>query len=342
MDHDFHVSAGAIGDNTHIHPLEADEAQGVSQLMHEAYRDTYPEKFLYSPSDLLNKTENGELFSAVATDPEGRVIGHGTLRAYPGFPEIGLLGSLVVTPACRNRHLGRALARYLTAYGEKRGFFALTAGVFLSSLPSRKTFGGLGYTPSAIILGAYPQEISLVGIAERLSQRESLGFCTRLRSSVQYGPQYLPECYREMVDELCRGLGIRYIPGAEEDSGPGPTILEEGFSDESRVGRILVRGSGYNFRQAVAQTLWNLRARGAQSIWMHLDAGDPRTPAAAMAAEDSGFVFSGILPGKKGLILLHEFSREKISCDQIHLSDPAGSRLLAYIGSQRKPDLQKR
>ena len=99
-------------------------------------------------------------------------------------------------------------------------------------------------------------------------------------------------------------------------------------------------GSGYNFRRVIAQTVGNLQARGAQSIWMHLDASDPRSPVAA--AEDAGFVFSGILPGKKGLVLLYQFFRENTCSDQIHLSDPLGVRLLTYIQSQTRRGSENR
>ena len=333
------TDAGAL--DIGIHPLQPDEAEGVSELMREAYRGTYPKKFVYNPEQIRYMTESGDLFSVVGTDPEGEVIGYGALRAYPGYPEIGFMGSLVVSPVYRNGELGRNLARYLADYGEKRGFPALTAEVFTRP-SSLQAFEGLGFFPSAVILGAQPRDILYGGIAGHPGQRESVAFFTRLRSSVRYGPQYLPENHREITGEICRALGILASPGEEGVSRQEPTIIEESFNEETRSGQILVRGSGYNFRRSIAQTLWNLRARGAQSIWMHLDASDPSTPAAATAAEDAGFVFSGILPGKKGLILLHQFTRVKISCDHIHLPDPLGIRLLAYIDLQRKPDLPRR
>ena len=342
VDQDLSPGMGDGAMDVSIHPMNPDEADGVSQLMREAYRGTYPKKFVYNPEQLRYMTESGDLFSVVGTGPEGEVIGYGALRAYPGYPEIGLMGSLVVSPAYRNGELGRNLARYLADYSEKRGFPALTAEVSTSHPSFQQAFEGLGFFPSAVILGAQPHDISYGGIAEHPGQRESVAFLTRLRSSVRYRPQYLPENHQEIIGEICRALGLLASPGKEGVSRQEPTIIEESFSEETRSGQIVVRSSGYNFRRSIAQTLWNLRARGEQSIWMHLDASVPSTPAAATAAEDAGFIFSGILPGKKGLILLHQFTREKICCDQIHLPGPLGTRLLAYIDSQRKPDLPRR
>jgi len=332
---------GAVARDIGIHPMNPDEAEGVSQLMREAYPGTYPKKFVYNPEQIRDMMESGDLFSVVGTGPEGQVIGYGALQAYPGYPEIGLIWSPVVSPGYRGGELGRNLARYLADYGEKKGFLALTTEVFTAHSSSLQAFEGLGFSASAVILGAQPRDIASVGSAEPLSPRESMAFLTRLRSSVRYGPQYLPENHREITSEICRALGILSGPGEEGVSRQEPTIIEESFSEETRSGQILVRGSGYNFRRSIAQTLWNLRARGAQSVWMHLDASDPNTPAAARAAEEAGFIFSGLLPGKKGLILLHQFTREKICCDRIHLPDPLGTRLLAYIASQRTPTLQK-
>ena len=341
MIHALSPGMGLVARDLGIHPMNPCEAEEVSLLMREAYRGTYPKKFVYTPAQLRDMTKSGDLFAVVGTCNEGQVIGYGALQAYPGYPEIGLMGSPVVSPGYRDGDLGRNLARYLADYGEKKGFLALTAEVFAAHSSSLQTFGALGFSASAVIFGAQPRDISSVGIAEHISQRESMAFLTRLRSSVLYGPQYLPENHREITGEICRALGILSAPGEEGVSRQESTLIEKSFSEETRSGQIMVRRSGYDFRRSIAQILWNLRARGAQTVRMHLDASDPHTPAAALAAEEAGFIFSGILPGKKGLILLHQFTWENICCDQIHLPDPLGTRLLAYIASQRTPDLQK-
>lgn len=327
---------------TGIHPMDPEEAEGVSQMMREAYRGTYVKKFVYTPKQLRDGMESGDLLSVVKIVPGGQVVGYGALQAYPGHPEIGLLGSPVVSPAYLNQGLEREIARYLADFGEKRGFLALTTEVFAALPYSLQTFDELGFSPSAIFPGAQPRNLPFAEMAGHLPQQECIILLTRLRSSVRYGPQYLPEQHREIICALCRAQGILILPGRAGDAGQEPTVIDENFSRESRAGRILVQKSGNDFRRAVWQTLENLRARGAQSLEMHLDASDPHTPAAVAAAEEAGFTFSGILPGQKGLILLCQFTREKICGDPIHLSDPLGTRLLAYIDAQRTPDLGKR
>ena len=140
VDQDLSPGMGDGAMDVSIHPMNPDEANGVSQLMREAYRGTYPKKFVYNPEQLRYMTESGDLFSVVGTGPEGEVIGYGALRAYPGYPEIGLMGSLVVSPAYRNGELGRNLARYLADYSEKRGFPALTAEVSTSHPSFQQAF----------------------------------------------------------------------------------------------------------------------------------------------------------------------------------------------------------
>jgi hypothetical protein len=70
-------------------------------------------------------------------------------------------------------------------------------------------------------------------------------------------------------------------------------------------------------------------------VELHLDLSDPGAPAAVAAAEEIGFVFSGVLPGRNGLILLLQHLHEvSISYDRVHMGSPFGERLLSYIRSR--------
>jgi|GEM_PF-1180507 len=319
-----------------VHGMRAVDADGVAALMRDVYGNTYPKKYVYDPALLREKNTAGEITTVVATTPEGAVIGYAALSAYYGYPDIGLIGSLAVSPACRGRGLAGLLTRYLT--GNRRGwrFHAITAGTFTAHPYSQRAMLREGFSPSAILLGSQPRELSFHKIAEELSQRESIAFYTRVQAPEEYGFQYLPGNYRRIIRDICKNLGIRI--GADGTGKPGPslTIAEHTLNPDTGAGMIWMRRIGPDHRPALAGAVRELRIRGARILRLHLDLSDPGATDAAAAAEEAGFVFAGILPGERGLVLLLQHLLDtEIDLRKINTADnPCGGRILAYIGTQ--------
>lgn len=327
--------AASVSPEADIHCMQPGEAEGVVHLMHEVYRDTYPKKYVYDPEQIRKKNASGEVTSIVATSPEGRVIGYAAMNAYYGYPRIGLVGSLAVSPSCRGQGLGGMISRYLLPCSDGRGFVSLTGGAFTAHRYSQWAISRLGFSTSAILLGSQPQGISFQGIADTLAQRETVVFFSRLLCLPEYGPQHLPENHREMILDLAGGLGIGILDDRTPSAGHEPTIIECSVNEETGAGMIWFRSAGPDPREILAGTMRQLRHRGATVLRLHLDLSDPGTPAAARAAEEEGFVFAGILPGESGLVLLLQHLQDvRIDVGRIQMGNPSGERLLAYIKAQ--------
>lgn len=321
-----------------IRRMQPDDANGVADLMHEVYGDTYPKRYVYNPAHLREKNATGEISPVVATGPEGTVVGYAALSAYYGYPEIGLIGSMAVTPSCRGQGLGGMLVRYLVACSEGTGFRTLTGGAFTAHPYSQRIMEREGFCPSAILLGSQPRELSFRQIAEGLSQRESVVFYTRVLAPEEYGFQYLPESHRKTIHEISGTLGIRINADGAGKPGRAPTIAEHTVNTDTGSGMIWIRRAGPDCREAVADAVRQLRARGAQVMRMHADLSDPGANAVVSAAEDAGFIFSGILPGEQGYILLLQHLQDvRIDLRKIQTGgNPCGGKLLSYISAQIK------
>jgi len=320
-----------------IRHMQPDDAGSVTGLMREVYGETCPRRSVYDQVLLQKKVAGGELRSAIAEGPKGTVIGYGALSAYYGYPEIGLLGSLAVTPASRGRGIGGMLTRHLVSSGRTAGYFALTAGTFTSHPFSRKAIEREGFIPTAILFESQPQAISFMGITRATGQRESVVFYSRILAPKEYGYQYLPERHRRIIGDICRDLGV-FISATETGYFPvgGPSAIEYMFNQETGAGLIWLRKAGYDYNEVLAMSVRMLRSAGAQVLRLHLNLNDPGSPSVVTAAERLGFVFAGILPAKDGLVLLMQDPRE-IAIDREQLcmgQNLAGQRLLAYIGSQ--------
>jgi predicted N-acetyltransferase YhbS len=329
--------SGAAEEEIRIRPMQPEDAGSVTGLMREVYGETCPRRSVYDPVLLRKRVMCGELRSAIAEGPGGTVVGYGSLSGYYGYPEIGLLGSLAVSPARRGRGIGGRLTRHLVSFGRQAGYVALTAGTFTSHPYARQAIEREGFTPTAILLGSQPQGISFPGIVETSGQRESVVFYTRILAPGEYGYQYIPDRHRPVICAICRDLGV-HISATETGYYPvgGPSAIEYMFNQESGAGLIWIRKAGYDYHEVLAMAVRMLRSAGAKVLRLHLNLNDPGSPSVVTAAEALGFVFAGILPAKDGLVLLMQ-DLQGIAIDPEKLcigENPAGRRLLAYIGSQ--------
>lgn len=317
------------GDTEKIRLMQPEDVPGVAELMREVYGDTYPEKFVYDPALLKKKIANGEITPAVAAGPAGKIVGYRTLATYYGYPDIGLVGSLTVSPACRGREIGRKLGRYLIAAGESAGFQTLTAGTFTTHPFSQNVAEREGFCPSAVLLGSQSQETP--------GQRESVVFYTRVLVPEDYGIQYLPASHRLVIREICRDLGILiYAEGTGLYPVGAPSVMESALNMDTGAGLIWMRKAGYDYHEVLGSAVRKLRAGGAKVLRLHLNLNDPGSPAVVRAAEETGFIFAGILPAKDGLVLLMQNVQDiAVDPDKIFLGDnPAARRLLGYIALQ--------
>jgi RimJ/RimL family protein N-acetyltransferase len=306
--------------------------------MQEVYGNTYPKKYVYDPAQLREKNAKGEVSSVVAAGRNGTVIGYAALSAYYGYPEIGLIGSMAVAPSCRGQGLAGKLLRHLVACSEGTEFRTLTGGAFTAHPYSQRAMEQEGFSPSAILLGSQPQDLSFRNIAENLSQRESVVFCTRALAREEFGFQYLPENHRKTIREISGKMGIRISADGSGKPGRAPTIIEQTVNAGTGAGLIWIRRTGPDFREAVIDSARLLRARGARVMRMHIDLNDPGANAVVSAAEEAGFIFAGILPGEEGYILLLQHLQDvRIDLRKIHTGgNLCCERLLSYIGAQMK------
>jgi hypothetical protein len=328
-------TAPAMGD-VKIRLMQPGDARGVSGLMREVYGETYPKKYVYDPARIEERSTRGDIVPAVATGPLGNVVGYGALSAYYGYPEIGLIGSLAVSPALHGRGIGGEIVRYLADGDASLGFQALTGGAFTAHPYSQRILEKEGFCPSAILLGSQPKEIAFRGISENLAQRESTVFCTRVILPREYEFQYLPANHRQMIRQISRELGIRIAADGTGNPGKGPSVIDHTLNAETGNGMIWVRSTGCNYREAFAATVGQLLAGGAGVIRLHLNMSDPGSTAVVSEAEKTGFIFAGILPGQHGLILLLQHLRDiRLDLQNIHMGgNLCGERLLSYIGSR--------
>lgn len=315
-----------------IHRMQPAEAEGVTGLVYEAFLDTYHKKYLYRPTQIRKKLESGEILPVVATSDDGQVIGYASLGSYPGYPEIGLIGSLIVSPRFRGKGLGAGIVQHLMGCCEGEGYASIAGGAFTIHPYSQRLLQRQGMETCAVLLGSMPEGLSFQGIAENTAGRESMAYLAKPVSCTTYGQQYLPEQHRAILEEIGNGLGIRFEPGEVSQPQYEPTVIGNLLNTETGAGYIWVRNAGTSCRRILDGIISTLRFQGAQVIRMHIDLSDPGCPEAVRNAEEKGFVFSGMIPGKNGgILLMQDIRGVPLVPDQIQVTGPLGEKILAYV-----------
>jgi hypothetical protein len=317
-----------------VHRMGPLDTEGVRQLMREVYWDPCSWKYVYnSPqSPTLNPAE--ERFPLVAAGPDGSIIGYAMVRSYPGYASIGQLASLVVSPCFTGQGLLSVILRYLAASCGTGGFRSITAGVSTAHPPCLWGFQRQGFHASAIQFEPQPGAISFETLTGARKAAPAIKILTAVLSDEGSGLQYLPDRHRQIILETCGELGISIIPGAEGPMGNDPTGIECACEKKTGTGSIWIRNAGPDYDRVLEEAVRDLQKRGARVIRLHLDLSDPGSREVAAAAKEAGFVFSGILPGENGLILiLQHLQGVAATAAGTPMGSPFGDRLLSYIQS---------
>ena len=88
-----------------FHKIREEESLAVAQCVYDEYSYTYPYEMVYYPKLFYKACENGEVYSLVATAPNGEIAGHLALTMNPDLPGIAEMGIGVVRKKYREFHI---------------------------------------------------------------------------------------------------------------------------------------------------------------------------------------------------------------------------------------------
>jgi hypothetical protein len=124
--------------NIAIQPLNFDQASEVSRLASLVYGDTYIDKTIYIPNELLNQNRSGRIFSAIGLKGDGHVVAHCAIRAPEEENGIGELCMGLTERSSSSIGALNLIGKYLIDKGRKLGYKGLFIRSFASQLYTQK------------------------------------------------------------------------------------------------------------------------------------------------------------------------------------------------------------
>jgi anti-sigma regulatory factor (Ser/Thr protein kinase)/RimJ/RimL family protein N-acetyltransferase len=321
----------------HIEAMKPDQAIEVCRTLYKAYGYSYFYPHMYYPERIVELNRSGHLFSAVALNDDGEVVGHGALMKTDPHARIAELGIGAVKPEYRARGVLKHIAEVLTDKAQADGLLGLWAQAVTNHTFSQQVGLRMGFKDTAILLAYVPETSSFKGISDRLSQRDSMDVQYLYLNKPSRNTVFLPDHHSDVLIEIYRDLGL----GPELDVHACPlqrvpeseAVVRTVATNVTGLARIHVDEYGKDVLAEVKARLKDLCMKKFETIYLYLDLSDPFTCLFTLEFEKLGFFFSGLLPGAAtgDALILQYLNNVPIDYEKLRVKSEAGRSLLDYV-----------
>lgn len=285
-----------------IRPFQSQDAIHLARLIYSSYGYSYVNPDLYIAERIQARVDDGRLISwvALAVDAKGQehLIGHIACMKASAEESTLEVGAAVVSP----RHRGGGLLGTLLARVEQELVYrperlALVHAVTVHPF-TQKTFGRLGYRPTALLLAYAPASLHFRGISDPLSKARGGVFiyCKLLRPMSPLAV-WLPEGLAPLILRCATGIAMPLVPRSDQAMGfLGETGFETQIESGLNVATLILQHPGVDCAQVLRRQLRALCRQRLDIICLHLDMGQPTAPLVSQIAMELGFILAGLMP----------------------------------------------
>ncbi|MCX6373325.1 MAG: GNAT family N-acetyltransferase [Actinobacteria bacterium] len=321
-----------------VGPLRPEQAIEVCRCIYDAYRYTYVNEHMYYPDRVVALNQSGDMISAVACTREGEVAGHAALVFPDETREIADLASVATKVRFRGQAIARRLGEYLSQEALARGL----AGLFIEEVTAhtftQKFCHRLGFGDCAFLLGYSPATMAFKGIAEETAARRSVIVGFKYLQPPAPTLVHAPARHHDMIARIYESLGApATFAGAGEAVAaagvPAASVLHVTVNTSRSVATIRPDAYGRDLERRLHDEMYRLRRDDVKVMDVYLNLGTAGTDVVAQALEESGFVFTGLVPGGPSgdWLVLQYFNGVMVDYDAIQVEAGFTRELLAYI-----------
>jgi len=314
--------------------VEAD-AEGVAALFREVYGDTYALQWLYDPSEIVRLNAEGIMISFLAS-AANRIAGHVSMSFTPsmGIPE---RGHSIVSPAFQGMGVFGKILSFMHSTARSMGIKGLYNEAVANHPYSQKASYSAGARECGLQLNFAPGGIDF-GIVKHSDSRVTITtYYANLEDSAE-SVVFVPPNHWEITGKIYSNLGIDLRPkAASEQPSADETLLNPAIAFSGTL-IITVHRCGRDFPEALGRTIDGFKEKGCSVCVVDLPMGDSGFLEAVKAAEDLGFIFSGVIPRyyrNDDCLRMQKLSAEsKVDWDELVLATEFIKTIASYVRSQ--------
>lgn len=319
-----------------IRRIRSNEYGKLSELIYQAYGETYVYKYMYNTASMERLNACNRLISYVAVTSEGEIIGHVALKVNHHQGE--LLAALI-KKAYRRQNILHEIALQVIDYAREIGLEAVYVMCIMSHDYSQKAATKLGFCDSGIVLSCM-HPMAYKGIIEKTS-RESLKIAYFFLNKPNSLSLYVPKPLLEITHLIYNNMEVSITPVKEapEVKLPSSSAIKINYT-HSNICFITIEEYGEDLFQKLDPIMESYNLAYCNSIYLLMNMEDAYTPHYYQKFIDRGFFFGGVKPGNnKNQLILQNIQ----GCDtnKIKVNTLMGKNLLKYILEHRSQGLVK-
>jgi len=281
-----------------IHPLREAESIEVAQCIYDEFGYTYPYEMVYYPQQFFKACQRGEVYSLVATMPNGEVAGHLALMISKEFPGTAEMGIGVVKRRFRKYSIMNQLTDLIIHHTQHHlKLTALFAQPVAYHTITQKMCNNSNLTACYFSLHYTNDEFA--STFQGGKSRSSVA-CAMLPFQLFSRVLYLPDEVMPMISEVIKNMNIerRFLKG----NLPNPsdeTIKTLTINQKMRIGKCFIEKAGADFLQRLKRNILILKQEKCAIAEMYINLSDPAAPYAYECAKKYDFFCTGIMPQSK-------------------------------------------
>ena len=281
-----------------IHPLREEEAIEVAQCIYDEFGYTYVSEMIYYPQQFYDSCKRGEIYSLVATAPDGEVAGHLALMISKEFPGTAEMGIGVVKRKYRKISIMNRLVNLIIhkAQHELNLQAMYTQPVTYHTI-TQKMCNNYNLTACGFALHYTNDEFATT--FQGGTSRSNVA-CAMLPFTDSTRDIYLPEEVIPMISEIIQNMKIeRRILKGNLLKPSEVTIKTLTINQKMRLGKCFIEKTGANIIQRLKRSILILKQEKCAVAEIYINLSDPAAPHAYELAKRYDFFCTGIMPQSK-------------------------------------------
>jgi hypothetical protein len=287
----------SIDKNFDIGLFRPDDAEGITSLFRAVYGEEYPIKIFYDPKALTEANMTGQLYSIVARESSGKIVGIDNLFRSAPYEGIYEIGAGLVLKEFRKLGLSHRMIGFLCDEFcvDQEGVEEVFGEPVCNHLTMQKMVGRMKTLETGLEVALMPgksfaRESGTVG-------RVSVLLVFRCYKSLPH-TVFIPKCYENEIKFMYSDIDDTrtFITCSEESLSDEITQSRISLFDFAQVARIAINIVGYDFddhfekveRQAIGQGVVVLQA------WLPI--GNKYVNHAVNVLRSRGYFLGGVLP----------------------------------------------
>jgi serine/threonine-protein kinase RsbW len=278
-----------------IHPLKKEEAIEVAQCIYDEFGYTYVSEMIYYPQQFYEACLCGDIYSLVATTPDGEVVGHLALIISKEFPGTAEMGIGVVKRKFRKYSVMNQLTALIIHRAQHElKLNAMFAQPVAYHTITQKMCNKENLTACSFALHYCSDD--LASTFEKEKCRPSVA-CAMLPFEFSSRDIFLPDEVVPMIQEVIQNMKIkRRIVKEEQSKISGETVSALSINKRMCLGKCFIEKTGTDLMGELKRIMLNLKREKCAVAELYINLSDSAAPKAYEAAKKYNFFCTGIMP----------------------------------------------